>query len=267
VVGEENLASWVKHTGKPFGIFGVTIQDIDSGLKALLAKATFIYTRETKSLEVLESQQLTGKHISFAPDATFFLNLNDRQTADLFLQENNLEEKKYICAIPRLRVTPYYKIKPSNWSDERIQEVETLNNSKKEWDHAKLREAMIRWVRQTGNKVLVCPEMTYQVDIMDELLIDPLPDDVKPFAVKRGYWMPDEAASIYEKAFAVLSFECHSPIIAAANETPFFYLRQPEDTIKGQMYYDLGFEDWIFEIEQTEGKQIADQLMKVYNDP
>jgi hypothetical protein len=108
------------------------------------------------------------------------------------------------------------------------------------------------------------PEMTYQVDIMDELLIDPLPDDVKPFVIKRGYWMPDEAASVYARAHSVLSFECHSPIIAAANKTPMFYLRQPEDTIKGQMYYDLGFSDWVFEIEQTSGKQIADRLRQVW---
>jgi polysaccharide pyruvyl transferase WcaK-like protein len=119
-------------------------------------------------------------------------------------------------------------------------------------------------VRATKNKVLVCPEMTYQVDIMDELLIDPLPADVKPFVLKRGYWLPDEAASVYAKAHSVLSFECHSPIIAAANGTPFFYLRQPEDTIKGQMYYDLGFNDWVFEIEQTEGKQIAERLQQIW---
>ncbi len=41
---------------------------------------------------------------------------------------------------------------------------------------------------------------------------------------------------------------------------PFFYLRQPEDTIKGQMYYDLGFDNWIFEIDKTTGKQLADAL-------
>jgi len=108
--------------------------------------------------------------------------------------------------------------------------------------------------------------MTYQVDIMDELLIDPLPEDVKPFVVKRGYWLPDEAASVYSKAHTVLSFECHSPIIAAANGTPMFYLRQPEDTIKGQMYYDLGFNDWTFEIEKTDGRQIADRLREVWTD-
>lgn len=147
-----------------------------------------------------------------------------------------------------------------------MKQVEETNEKYKEMDHAKLREAMIAWVRETGNKVLVCPEMTYQIEIMDELLINPLPEDIKPFVVKRGYWLPDEAASVYAKAHTVLSFECHSPIIAAANGTPCFYLRQPEDTIKGQMYYDLGFSDWTFEIEKVNGKQIADRLREVWKD-
>jgi hypothetical protein len=153
----------------------------------------------------------------------------------------------------------------TGWSDEWIKEAEALNERCNKWDHAKMRKAMITWVRETGNKVLVCPEMTYQIDIVDELLINPLPDDVKPFVVKRGYWLPDEAASVYSKAYAVLSFECHSPIIAAACGIPFFYLRQPEDTIKGQMYNDLNFDDWVFEIEETEGKQIAVRLRELWN--
>ena len=32
------------------------------------------------------------------------------------------------------------------------------------------------------------------------------------------------------------------------------------------MYYDLGLADWVFEIEQTTGKQISDRLMRVIND-
>lgn len=81
--------------------------------------------------------------------------------------------------------------------------------------------------------------------------------------VKHGYWLPDEAASLYKRGQAVLSFECHLPIIAATNGTPCFYLRQPEDTIKGQMYYDLGLADWTFEIEQTNAKQITERLLEV----
>jgi polysaccharide pyruvyl transferase WcaK-like protein len=268
LVGADNLSCWMKHTKKPFGVFGTTLQNPNEYHTGILKNASFIFTRETISIEHLKKVGIEGPHVQFAPDATFFLNIRDDEKGFQFLNEIGLEDRKFICAIPRLRYTPYHQFNPNKngWSDEKIKQVEETNLKWKETDHAKLREAMIAWVRETGNKVLVCPEMTYQVEIMDELLINPLPEDVKPFVLKRGYWLPDEAASIYSKAHTVLSFECHSPIIAAANGTPCFYLRQPEDTIKGQMYYDLGFDDWTFEIEQTEGKQVADRLREVWSD-
>lgn len=265
VVAADFLESWHRQTGKPFGIFGVTTQDVTPMLKELLQHASFIYTRETASVGKLKEAGLSGSHIAFAPDATFALTIQDRERAGQFMQANGLEPKKFICAIPRLRRTPYHTIRPdkAGWSNEQIRQVEELNNKWKEIDHAKLREALVTWVRQTKNKIVLCPEMTYEVPLLDELLLNPLPDDVKPFVVKHDYWMPDEAASLYAQAHSVLSFECHSPIMAIANGTPAFYLRQPEDTIKGQMYYDLGLADWTFEIEQTTGKQIADRLMQV----
>lgn len=268
LVGADNLASWMKHTTKPFGVFGTTLENPSQYHQSILQKAAFIYTRETKSIEHLKKAGIAGNHVQFAPDATFFMNIRDDKKGFDFLKENALEDKKFICVVPRLRYTPYHKFNPNNngWSAEKVKQVEETNEKYKEIDHAKLREAMIVWVRETGNKVLICPEMTYAVDIMDELLINPLPADVKPFVVKRGYWLPDEAASIYAKAHTVLSLECHSPIIAAASGTPCFYIRQPEDTIKGQMYYDLDFNDWVFEIDKTTGTQIADRLREVWKD-
>lgn len=268
LVGADNLASWMKHTTKPFGIFGTTLENPSKYHQEILQKAAFIYTRETKSIEHLKKVGIMGNHVQFAPDATFFMNIRDDKKGFDFLKENDLKDKKFICAVPRLRYTPYHKFNPNNngWNAEKIKQVEETNEKYKEIDHAKLREAMIAWVRETGNKVLICPEMTYAIELMDELLINPLPEDVKPFVVKRGYWLPDEAASIYAKAHTVLSLECHSPIIAAANGTPCFYIRQPEDTIKGQMYYDLGFNDWTFEIDKTTGKQIAERLREVWKD-
>ena len=266
VVGSANLEAWVKATGKPFGIFGTTIQNIDDKLKNLLKKASFIFTRETASLEVLRNNGIDTANMMFVPDATFFMNLADKDRADIFMKEKGLDHGKYICVIPRLRRTPYYLIRPESYTEEQVKSIDELNNSKKEEDHSKLREVIIAWVRETGNRVLVCPEMTYQIDIMDELLINPLPDDVKPYVTKRGYWLPDEAASVYSHAFAVLSFECHSPILSLVNGTPAFYLRQPEDTIKGQMYYDLELSDWVFEIEQVSGSDIAGRLKQVISD-
>ena len=80
------------------------------------------------------------------------------------------------------------------------------------------------------------------------------------------YWQPDDAASLYARAAVVVSIECHSPIIALVNGTPAIYVRQPSDTIKGNMYYDLKLDDWIFEIEQCSGQQIADRVMEIFGD-
>lgn len=266
VVAANCLEAWRKVTTKPYGIFGTTIQHISPELKDLLDHAAFIFTRETTSIEKLKEANVNNPEIHFVPDATFYLNTLDNESAIAFMNKHNLEKRKFICVIPRLRKTPYWLIRPQNYTQEQIEETTRLNNEWKEIDHAKARVAITDWVRETGYKVVICPEMTYQVDIMDELLIDPLPEDVKTQVIKRGYWLPDEAASLYSNAHTIISFECHSPIIALQNGTPAFYLRQPEDTIKGQMYYDLGFDKWVFEINDTTGEQISKRLMEVVTD-
>jgi polysaccharide pyruvyl transferase WcaK-like protein len=268
VMGWEKLQRWQEKTNKPFGIMGTTVQSVWPELKSVLEKSSFTLVRETRSLEVLKEAGLPTENTGFFPDATFNIQLSDSSAAEQFLQENELEEKAFICIVPRLRYSPYHKIHDYiQWSEEKIQEVTEHNDKYKEADHAKLREVMTRWVEATGKKVLVCPEMTYQVDIMDELLIDPLPEEIRQNVVKHPYWITDKAASVYQKAFAVVSMECHSPIIAMANQTPGFYIRQKEDTIKGQMYYDLKLNDWVFEMDETHGAEIYERLDQLWQNP
>jgi hypothetical protein len=83
---------------------------------------------------------------------------------------------------------------------------------------------------------------------------------------RQTYWLPDEAASIYAKAEVVVSVECHSPLIALHNGTPAFYVRQPTDTCKGQMYRDFGAGDWFFEIDETSGAQLWSRLEAIHAD-
>jgi hypothetical protein len=110
--------------------------------------------------------------------------------------------------------------------------------------------------------------MTYQVPMGKEVLVDPLPADVKKNVIWRdSFWLPDEAASVYSKALAVVSVECHSPLIAYRNGTPAFYVRQPTDTCKGQMYRDFGAGEWLFEVEETDGEQLWSRLSAVHRDP
>jgi hypothetical protein len=264
VLAEAHMNAWREQTQKPYGVYGVTVGAVSESLHLLLSGADFVYCRDTISLEVGRVAGVTCPIVEFAPDATFACPLRDDISALMYLSLVGLRPGQFLCAIPRLRYTPYHKLGKSNWSAEWIAKVEATNAETKERDHAKMRGVIIRWVRETGCKVLACPEMTYEIPIAKELLIDPLPDDVRSKVVWRDtYWRPDEAASVYAQAHSLLSFEMHSPILAAVVGTPAFYLRQPTDTSKGQMWRDIGLADWIFEIDETESDTIAERLLEI----
>lgn len=267
LVGAKVLKDW-QATGKPYGFGGITLNDAElKDQRELLAEAKFVFCRDTKSLDALKASDITGPTMEFGPDATFHLDLRDDARAEAFLKEHSLAPKSFACFVPRLRWTPYWK-EGRKYSPDELARKEAENEKFREVDHAKLRTAITTWVRETGLNAMLCPEMTYAVELLKPLLFDPLPDDVKPRVVVRpSYWLTAEAASTYARAAAVVSFEMHSPIIAIANGTPAIHVRQPTDTRKGQMWRDVGLSDWLFEIDDSTGEQIAARLLKLHREP
>jgi polysaccharide pyruvyl transferase WcaK-like protein len=261
LVGGREMQMW-QATGKPYGIGGITLSDEElREYGAMLTGAKFVLCRDSLSIDAAKK---SGLKPEFFPDATFFLDLKNDAFAERFLAQNDLEPKKFACFIPRLRWTPYWIAKPQAYLPSAIAEKESENAQFLKIDHAKMRAAIVAWVRQTGHKALLCPEMSYQVELLRPHLFDPLPDDVKPFVVlKESYWLTDAAAATYAQAAAVLSFECHSPIMAVVNGTPAIYLRQPTDTRKGQMWRDVGLCDWLMEIDEVTGDQVAARLLSL----
>jgi polysaccharide pyruvyl transferase WcaK-like protein len=266
-VGWRELERW-RATGKPYGFGGVTLSDAElKDRRELLAGSRFIFCRDTLSLEALKQSGIRVPVMEFGPDATFQLDLRNDAAAERFLRDHKLERKRFACFVPRLRWTPYWK-EGRKYAPEEQARKEAENDRFRETDHAKLRAAIVAWVRETGFKALLCPEMTYQVELLRPLLFDPLPEDVKAKVVARSdYWLTDEAASTYARAAAVVSLEMHSPIIAVANGTPAIHLRQPTDTRKGQMWRDVGLEEWLFEIDPVTGEQIAERLLQIHRSP
>lgn len=285
-----------KATGKPVGVLGVStdpISGIGPGLepeggtlaqlraKALqlppthlsaelryvIDRAAFFFCRDTISRDYLKAQQVKTPTLEFGPDAQLGMHLRDDARAAAYLQKNGLERGKFLCVIPRLRYTPYYKIR--NTPRVPADDVrDAINNRTTQQDHAKLRDLIVAYVRQTGHRVMACAEMTYQVEMAKEVLVDPLPADVRKNVVWRDtYWLPDEAASVYAQAQAVVSVECHSPLIALRNGTPAFYVRQPTDTCKGQMYRDFGAGDWFFEVDETSGAELWSRVEAIHKNP
>jgi hypothetical protein len=265
IVGVKELQK-AKDAGKPYGIGGITLNDGEiKNQRELLAGAKFICLRDTDSLRALQASGFSGPPVTFGPDATFAIDIRDDVAAMALLKEHNLEPGKFLCALPRLRWTPYWEIHPESRKPdpERI----AVNEKYAEADHAKVREGITAWVRSTGMRVFLVPEMTYAVALLRPLLFDKLPDDVKPHVtVMDRYWLTAEANSVYAQAAAIVSCEQHSPIMGIANGTPAVLVRQPTDTRKGQMWRDVGLNDWIFEIDQSTGAQIAECLTKIGKD-
>lgn len=268
---QAQFEEWRRQTGKPFGFYGVGVTlkgefaSFPETTRALVDEARFVYTRETASLDNLHEVKAKAAVLGFAPDATFSMSLLDKPKAQAYMERNALKRREFLVAIPRLRFTPYERIRKVNYTAEQLKHRTEVNNRYQEADHAKMREAIVAWVRKTGHRAVIAPEMTYQIDIMDELVYDPLPADVKAKVIRRKeFWLPDEAAALYGEAATVLSFECHSPILAITQGTPCFYVHQPQDGIKGQMYRDVGLGSWYFEMEEVTGRQLADAVLQQY---
>ena len=240
---------------------------LPADLRFIMDQSAFFFCRDTISRDYLKAQGVKTPILEFGPDAQLGMHLRDDTKGLAWLKERGLVAGQFICVIPRLRYTPYYKIHNRARSKDDYAK-DAINDRTTEKDHAKLREMIVSYIRATGRKVMVCAEMTYQVEMGRDVLVNPLPADVKKNVVWRDtYWLPDEAASIYSQAQCVISVECHSPLIALHQGTPTFYVRQPTDTCKGQMYRDIGAHDWFFEVDETSGPQLWSRLEAIVKDP
>jgi hypothetical protein len=57
--------------------------------------------------------------------------------------------------------------------------------------------------------------------------------------------------------------EMHSPIIFITQGKPAILLRQAEDTVKGQMWRDVGLQKWIFELNVTSPEEVEKSLLEI----
>lgn len=262
LVAEQDVTAFAQHTGKPYGVYGITLPKQSSTATAptpehviqrttrVLSDAKFVYFRDSMSLQLAKELGCTCPVMAFGPDGAFGCDLRDDATATAFLKDNELTEGKFLCCIARLRYTPYWKIKPGARFDE---QKHARNEAMKEHDLAPLREAIIAVVRQTDLKVLLCPEDSSQMEVNRENLYEKLPNDVRSRVVwRKSFWLPDEALSCYVRSAGLFGAEMHSPIMCIGNGIPAIVCRWAEQTSKGIMWRDIGLGDWLFDLDREE---------------
>jgi polysaccharide pyruvyl transferase WcaK-like protein len=262
-----DAARWHRETGKPYGVLGITLSGVDPKKIEIASKADFVFFRESRSLERAKQQGCTAPLMGFGPDTAFgVVTLRNDEAATRFLRAHGLEEGKFLCCIPRWRITPHWRIDPRRT---RSETTEARNEAMKEHDHAQLRAAITAVARETDLKVLVCHEDQTQIQLGKAMLVDPLPDDVKKKVVWRDrFWLTDEALSTYVRSAGLFGNEMHSPIMCIASGVPAIVCRFAEQTDKGYMWRDIGLDDWLFDLDQPdEVARIAPTVLAMAKNP
>lgn len=268
MVGHRDVAAFVKTTGKPFGVYGITYGGFGTAEKELMSQGKFAYFRDSVSLAKAKADGITCPVMEFGPDGAFAVDVRDDEAAEAFLKANWLKEGQFLCCIPRLRNTPYWRIRTREKTaeDERKHQ---RNEAMKEHDHAPLRQAITAVVREAGMKVLICPEDMSQMAVGREMLVEKLPDDVRKSVVWRErFWLTDEALSTYVRSAGLFGLEMHSPIMAIGNGIPAIVCRFAEQTSKGFMWRDIGLGEWLFDMDvEADLAKVPGAVLAMAKDP
>ncbi|MBX7208006.1 MAG: polysaccharide pyruvyl transferase family protein [Verrucomicrobiaceae bacterium] len=278
-VAQKDVERWLKETGKPFGVYGISLPMQNSSQTkpaddAVIAKtistlsaAKFVFFRDSVSLELAKTKGCTSPVMEFGPDGAFGSDLLDDEKALAFLKAHQLEAGGFLCCIPRLRYTPYWVIPEKKAAFD--PKKHARNEEMKEHDLSPLREAIVQVVRQTHLKVLICPEDRTQMAVGKEMLLDKLPDDVKPRVVWRpDYWLAGEAVSTYVRSAGLFGAEMHSPILCIARGIPAIVCRWAEQTSKGFMWRDIGLGEWLFDLDkEDELRRVVPAVLAMAKDP
>jgi polysaccharide pyruvyl transferase WcaK-like protein len=258
-----------KH-GKPYGLFGQSyFPSMVEGKgaeerSALLNGASFIYTRETKTLKILQGAGIKADALQFGPDGCFGIDVRDDERGLATMKKLGLEEKKFITVMIRTNTPKYPGV-----DDPRPEKLNPLHPTPQqiaddERRAAKFRELVTLWIKKTGLKVLIAPETIKEMGHNKRLIHDPLPPDIQKHVVNLDtFWNADEAASIFARAHTVVCHEPHSPIIALANGTPIIHAYSEFHSPKCWMFKDIGLPEWLLEMDDTPVEKLAETLFAI----
>ncbi len=267
LVAYKDVAAFVKHVKKPFGVYGITYSGAEEAQRELLSSAQFVYFRDSVSLAKAKREGITCPIMEFGPDGAFAVDLRNDEAAASFMKANGLERGKFVCCIPRLRNTPYWEIRNKPMTDvDRAKQIR--NEEMQEHDHQPLRDAIMAVTKETDLKVLLCPEDRSQMEVGRRLILEKLPDAVRSRIVwRKDFWLTDEALSTYVQSAGLFGLEMHSPIMCIGNGIPALVGRFAEQTSKGFMWSDIGLGDWLFDLDQPgEGGKISSTLLTMLSD-
>jgi polysaccharide pyruvyl transferase WcaK-like protein len=242
---------------KEIGLYGQSFDGFapedEDRLVSLLSRTSFIYTRDVESLVYLRRAGVSPPILEFGPDGCFGIDVRDDAAATRFLDVHGLQPRKFITVTLR--------------SGARVRDKSTDDAELGERWASRLREVVTDWVRETGMRVLLAPEVEKEIEAARRLILERLPSDVRAEVVLREtFWSVDEAASVYDRAHTVVSMEPHSCIIALAFGTPAIHFYSLLHGVKAWMFRDIGLPEWLISIDEDRAADVVSALKAIDSD-
>jgi polysaccharide pyruvyl transferase WcaK-like protein len=268
-----DFMTYCNTVGKPWGLQGQSyFPDMVSGpggaaRVALLNTAAFIYCRDSKTLRMLQNAGVKPPVLEWGPDGCFGIDVRDEEKALARMKKHGLEEKKFIT----LQLRTHSPTSPGV-DDRRPQKLNPLHptpgNIADDTRRAKVYQDLIAmWVKQTGWKVVIAPEVYKEMEYNKKFVYDPLPEELKKHVVNfDAFWNVDEACSFYARAHTVICHEPHTPIMALAMGTPMMHTFSEFHSPKCWMFKDIGLEEWAPEFDSTPAEKMFQILMGIHTD-
>jgi polysaccharide pyruvyl transferase WcaK-like protein len=264
------------NTQKPFVCYGQSFDGFDNKdlpiMVERLSKAQAIYCRDIESYYYLRKIGARPRILEFGPDGCFGIDLLNEDKGQRFMRSHNLEAGKFISVIIRTNT-------PAGNRPKILPEWDIGDKSQNPWDPddkdaqqtalwmRKVRELIIQWIRTTGQKVLLAPEVRKEIEYAKYFIYDQLPEDVLPKVVHRQeWWNMDEACSIYRQSRAIVGLEPHSLIMGLAHGVPVIHMFSKRHGLKAWMFRDIGLPEWLVDIDQEPASSAIDALMNIHGD-
>lgn len=244
--------------GIPYGISSQSFDALewpsDILFRQLFADAEFVFCRDTDSLAYLKQRNLISKRMGYRPDTTFFFGGADEAWADEYMARHGLEEGRFITLTIRSSTQPGPL-------------MGVMSKERSEAHMVKLRAFIEALTAQTDLKVLICPEVKYEIQPARELLYDQVSKEAQEKCVwMDSFWNTEQAYSIYRRARMVVSMEMHSIIMSVGIGTPLLHPQFAESGRKARMVRDIGLGDWLFDIDAMESSELLEAALRIHQD-
>ena len=255
--------------GIPFGLYGQSFDKFAHPampvFKDVLSRAAFIYTRDDESRKFLKENNFKPGLLEFGPDGCFGIDVRDEEKGVAYLKKVGLEDKKFLAVVIRTNTKHVYDTGKGS-----LMNPAQPTPEQQEQDRVRMgyvRDLVTTWVRQTGLKVLLAPEVSKEVAQNKLQVYDLLPADVQNKVVWRDtYWNADEAMSVYARAHSMFGIEPHSLIMGLTLGVPVVHARSLLHGRKGWMFRDIGLNDWLFDIDKASSAEITKAVMTIHAD-